>query len=103
MEILELCSEDAHNSWTFWSSQDKTEAELIDIVQTIDELIREKKLVALESQSNGTFAQVPFSLERLKKEVRQSMISDNSSETLYWFSATDDGKEEDRLKRGVTS
>jgi hypothetical protein len=97
--ILELCSEDAHNSWTFWSSENKTETECAEIVQAINALVSEKMLVAFEHKADGSFVKVSYDAGRLEKEVRQSMISDSAPDTMYWFSATDQGKEEDRLMR----
>lgn len=99
MSILELCSEDAYNSWTFWSSQNKTETECMEIVRAIEDLVRERKLVALEQQSDGSFVNVILDINRLEKEVRQSMTADRSLDKVYWFSATDEGKKEDCVRR----
>jgi len=99
MRILELCSEDAHNSWTFWSNQEKTETECAEIVQTIDALVQEKKLVAFRHNADGSFAEAPFDVNRLEKEVRQSMISETGPDNIYWFSATEEGKKADEEQR----
>jgi hypothetical protein len=94
IHILELCSEDAYNSWTFWSDQNKTEADRIAIVQTIDALVREKKLMAFEHKPDGSFVKVHFDINRLEREVRQSMVSSGGSDSIYWFSATEEGRRE---------
>jgi hypothetical protein len=71
----------------------------MEIVQAIDALVGEKKLVTLEHKTDGSFVEVPFDVKRLEKEVRQSMASDSGPDNMYWFSATEDGKNEDRLIR----
>ena len=101
VQVLELCSEDAYNSWTFWSSQNKTDIECMEIVRTIDALVREKKLMVLEHKADKSFVEVPFDVNRLEKEVRNSMISDSGSDSIYWFSATENGKAEDLLNRAT--
>ena len=103
LNILELCSETTYGSWEFWSTKDnKTEQECKHIVQTIIDLIKEKKIFPMEYKSVADLscAEVPLDDVRLEKEVRRSMTPNNVDlESFYWFLATDAGKAEDKELR----
>jgi hypothetical protein len=92
--ILELCSESAYGSWTFWSEDNKTEDELMSILEAIKDLVSEKKLEVFEHDFNGPYAAVSFDAQRLRNELRKSTIPEVDPDKFYWFVATDDGKKE---------
>jgi hypothetical protein len=95
LRILELCSEDAYGSWTFWSTADgKTEAELMSVLEAIVDLVNEKKLDVFEHKFNGPYEKAPFDIERLRNELKKSMVPEVYPDAFYWFMATDEGEEE---------
>jgi hypothetical protein len=100
--ILELCSETAYGSWEFWLSKgEKTEVECMHIVETISELVKEKKIYPMEYKSVADLSckEAPLDIVRLEKELRRSMLSDVDPDNFYWFIATEEGKKEDQALR----
>jgi len=98
-DILELCSEDATNSWSFWSSEKKTDGECMEIVRAIEELVKERKLISLQHLADGSFVEKQFDAVQLENEVRESMTGESGPDTIYWFAATAEGKAEDMINR----
>ncbi len=96
--ILELCSEDAYTSWEFWIGE-KTDEQCKEIVQTVADLVKEKKLHPLrkfpEGHPRGTYEVIPFDIERLEREVKESMHSEATSDEPYMFFASGIGRQED--------
>ena len=91
-KIFELSSESEHGSWEFWSdSKNKTKLEAIQIIESISELVNEKKIFPIEHESvkNQSYKPADFDIDRLKNEVEKSMSSDIDPMTSYWFLATD--------------
>lgn len=101
--ILELSSESEYGSWEFWSaSTGKTEEEASIIIQSIIDLVQEKKIIPVEYRSvkDQTYEEVPLDIARLEREVHDSMDNQVDRESFYWFLATDTGKKEDLVLRG---
>ncbi len=97
--ILEVCSESEYGSWEFWliPVQDRTieDAELI--IESIKELVDEKKIYPVEYSSvkDQSYTPVNLDLDRLRKEIIRSMKPENiNSENSYWFLATEAGEKE---------
>ncbi|KKU49587.1 MAG: hypothetical protein A3A28_02920 [Candidatus Sungbacteria bacterium RIFCSPLOWO2_01_FULL_47_32] len=101
--ILELCSESEYGSWEFWSTKrSKTEVEGRLIVQVISELVKEKKIYPMEYESvaDQTYKPVRLDISRLKNEIKRSIKPYNvNPHKCYWFLATDEEKEDLRLRR----
>lgn len=98
-EILELCSESEYGSWEFWLTQERTEIECNHIVQTIVDLVKEKKIFPMEYKSvlDQSYKETQLDINRLKNEIKRSMHPNNIDDpnNFYWFLATDEGKKED--------
>jgi hypothetical protein len=94
VRILELCSESEYGSWTFWSEDNKTEDELMSILEAIRDLVIGHKIEVFEHKVNGPYEKVSFDAERLRTELKRSMTPNVDPNTFYWFAATDAGKKE---------
>jgi hypothetical protein len=87
-KILELTTESEHGSWEFWSdAESKIQEEAALITQSIQELVGEGKIHAVEYESvaDRTYRQADFDIERLEREVEQSMHSEVNPHAFYWF------------------
>lgn len=103
--ILELCSESEHGSWEFWlkNPEDRTMEDAEQIMQGLVDLVKDNKIYAMEyvSVKDKTYKRIELDMDRLRKEVVSSINPDNigSTNSYYWFLATEEGKREDLLLR----
>lgn len=102
--ILELCSESEYGSWEFWlkKPKDRTIDDAENIFQVILDLIREKKIYAMEYQSvqDRSYKEVILDVKRLRDQIVSSMKPDSiDRNTSYWFLTTENGKKEDLILR----
>lgn len=88
-KILELCSEDDYGSWELWwaiTSDHKNVADQdlqLDFINVIENLVRDRKIVAKIRTVGPRFLIVPFSRERLNEEIKSAIRPDPN--TFYWF------------------
>ncbi len=100
-QILELCSESEYASWEFWLTkfEQRTENECNHIIQTIVDLVKEKKIYPMEYKSvlDRSYKETHLDIDRLRNEIKRSMDPDNidDANNFYWFLATEEGKKED--------
>ena len=106
--ILELCSESEYGSWEFWLTEpsDRTMKDAEYIVQTIVELVKEKKIYPMEyaSVNDRSYKETKIDVDKLRKEVILSINPETMQDSTlsYWFLATNKGKEEDKKIRSKT-
>lgn len=95
--ILEICSEDAYGSWELWDNDSPRDQQHIEIIiHAVQEMIENGLIVSEEYlSSNNTYKAVPFTTERLEKELKLAIKGEVDSDTFYWFYATDKGQELD--------
>lgn len=90
-KILELCAEDVHGSWEFWSTAEgKTPEEADQITQAITQLVQEGQITPVKYvPENKSYAQVALDESLLAQEVRRSMEQGAvDPDTFYWFLVT---------------
>lgn len=98
-DILDVCTESEYGSWEFWliPLQDRTIKDADLIVESIKELVDEKKIFPIEHSSieDRSYTPVNLDVDRLRKEVINSMKPENiDPENSYWFLATEEGEKE---------